>query len=240
MALNRMAALSLVSITALSLAACTDTHRSYRVASVGSAAAADYADGGSASGTGSGTGGSGSSGGSGSGAGTTGQSNLVVASGNILIGAASQYAQLTSSVNGSVPAGGVVNGKIGAILKTTGHTLVQLGTGTSVLLNGTGGKLGDLVTIDFGKGRVVGGPQPLVGVNVLAANPTTGSLATVSAASGNHLVGVTVLNPNTGNGSLVVAPQVAPLIGLQPVNGSLTGAVNGTVSATTTGLLSSN
>ena len=248
---KKMLASSLVSVAALSLASCADSDRNYRVASVGSAAAAEQAEGGSGSGTGTTTPGSGSGSGTGSGSGGTGSgtgdgsgngtgtgtgntANLIVASGNVLIGAASQYSQLTGSVNGTVPAGGVVNGSVSAILHTTGHTLVQLGTGTSVLLNGTGGRLGDVVSIDFGRGQVVGGPTPLIGVNVLAANPVSGSLATVNTASGNQLVGVTVLNPSTGSGSTVLAPQVAPLVGLQPVNASVTSTVSATVNAVLT------
>lgn len=158
----------------------------------------------------------------------------MAASGNVLIGAANQYAQLTSAVNGTVPAAGVLNARISAILGGTGQTVVQLGSGTSVLLNGTGGRLGDLVSLDLGNGRVIGGPQPLIGANILAANPVTGTLATVSAASGNNLLGVTVVNPAATAGSpVVIAPAVAPLIGLTGTT------VNGTVGATTTGLVNS-
>ncbi|QIK78114.1 hypothetical protein G7077_03490 [Sphingomonas piscis] len=120
---------------------------------------------------------------------------------------------------------------------TSGHTLVQLGGGTSVLLPGTGGRLGDLVRLDLGRGTVVGGPRPLIGLNVLAANPTTGQLATVSAVSGGNLLGVTVVNPSTNSGSLVLAPQVASLVGLQPTNPSVTSAVTTTVNGTVGGLV---
>lgn len=241
-------------MAAASLAACTDSDRTYRVASVGSAGAAqsaDGSDGGSDAGSGSGTGssgsGSGSAGGSASaggtgagagvGAGGNAGTNLIVASGNVLIGAASKYGSLSSALNGTVPGSGLANGKVVAVLNTSGHSLVRLGNGTGVLLNSTGGKIGDLVSIDFGKGQVVGGSSPLVGVNVLAANPTSGSLATVSAASGTNLVGVTVVNPGANSNSLVLAPQVAPLLNLQPSSPNVTTNVTATASGTVSGAI---
>jgi len=240
MTLKLVCGACLASASLLSLTACADTNRSYRVASVGSAGSfsADSTPGGSGGSTSSGGTSVGSSGGStGTGSGSS-QTGLIAATGNVLIGAATQYAGLSGTVNGLVPGSGILNGAVVGTLQSSGHTLVRLDTGTTVLLNGTGGGLGQLVSIDFGRGRVIGGPQPLVGVNVLAANPTSGSLATVTAASANKLVGVTVLNPTTGGGAPVLAPTVAPLLGLQPVNADLTTTVNAVVKGSVGGLLS--
>ncbi len=219
----------LTSVAALSLTACTGPHK-WRVASVGSTAQGEEQGEGpkgdqNGGGTGNGGTGNGGSGGSG-GSGGNSYNNLIIASGNVLIGAAAKFGNLSGTVNGTVPAAGVVSGKVVAVLNTSGHTLVKLGNGTNVLLDGTGGKLGSLVSIDFGKGRVIGGTTPLIGVNVLAANPRTGSLATVSAASGAKLVGVTVLNPGVNSGGPVLAPSVAPLLGLTSGSTKVSTSVN--------------
>jgi hypothetical protein len=214
-------ALTGISFASLALVSCADdTTRTYRIASVGS-----QGSGGSDGGNGNGNGNGGSNNGGG---------NIIVAGGNVLVGAAAQFAALTGATNGLVPLGGTVNATVTAILGNSGHTLVELGNGTSLLLDGNGGHLGDVLALDLGSGRVIGGPagSPLIGVNVLAANPVNGSLATVSAASGNQLVGVTVLDTalGTGNGNnILIAPAIAPALGLGAT-------VNGTVNATLGGL----
>ena len=230
MTLKLVCGACLASASLLSLTACADNNRTYRVASVGSAGSsgsvgADSTPGGSG---GSGTAGVGTAGGS-TGGGTS-QTGFIAATGNVLIGAATQYAGLSGNVNGLVPGSGIVNGAVVGTLQTSGHTLVRLDSGTTVLLNGTGGGLGQLVSIDFGRGQVIGGPRPLVGVNVLAANPTSG------AASANKLVGVTVLNPTTGGGAPVLSPTVAPLLGLQP-SANLSTTVNAVANGNVGGLL---
>ena len=231
--------MALLGITASSFAlvSCADdTTRTYRVSSVGASPAGgsdDDSGGGGGSGSGNGSG-------SGSGGGVTSTTNILVAGGNVLVGAASQFAALTGVTNGLVPLGGTVNATVTAILGSSGHTLVELGNGTSLLLDGTGGGLGDVLSLNLGSGQVVRGPNgsPLIGANVLAANPVSGTLATVNAASGNQLVGVTVLDSalgglggGSGSGNnVVIAPAIAPELGL---GATINGAVNATLGGLT-------
>ena len=222
-----------ITATSFALVSCAaDTTRTYRVSSVGASPAGGSDD---DSGGGDGSGGNGSGGGGGSG-GVTSTTNILVAGGNVLVGAASQFAALTGVTNGLVPLGGTVNATVTAILGSSGHTLVQLGNGTSLLLNGTGGGLGDVLSLNLANGQVVGGPSgsPLIGVNVLAANPVSGTLASVNAASGNQLVGVTVLDSALGGAgsgnNVVIAPAIAPALGL---GATINGAVNTTLGGLT-------
>ena len=142
---------------------------------------------------------------------------LIVASGNVLLGRAGQ---LTMPI-GPVATTGVVSGTVSAVLLTTGQTLVQLADGASVLLNGTGGALGDIVSIDLAQGQVVGGPNSLIGVNVLTANPTSGQLATASVGSGGTLLDVRAAGGGvTAGPSPVLQPVTTPLT--QPITNVLT------------------
>lgn len=208
-----LARVALVSATALALAACGSSG-SYRVASVGSAPAPDDSSsggGGSGGGSTGATGGSGSGAtGSGSGSGQTG-SGLLVTAGNAVIGTA-----------GVIPESGVVSGTVDRVLTGTGQTLVRLGSGQNVLLNGTGGAIGEAVSLDLGQGKVVGGSAPLVGLNVLATNPSTGQLATVGAGTSGNLVSVAV--PQSGVASTV-----------STVGNTVNGATGGAVTAGATG-----
>src|ERR1044071_5766253 len=104
---------------------------------------------------------------------------LIIAAGNSLLGSASRL----TLVSGEVPGTGLMNGTVSAILLTTNQTLVQLANGSSVLLSGVGGTLGDPISIDLGKGQVISGPNPLVGTNVLTSSPTAGQLTTVTIGS---------------------------------------------------------
>lgn len=231
--MNKLMNVALTGIAASSfaLASCADDTHTYRVSSIG-AHPSGSSDDGSGSGSGSGGGDNGSGGGSGSG--TTGGTSILIAGGNVLVGAASQFAALTGGTNGLVPLGGTLNATVTAILGNSGHTLVELGNGTSLLVDGTGGGLGDVLSVNLGTGQVVGGPtgSPLIGANILAANPVNGSLATINAASGNQLVGVTVLDTALGTGgagsgnNIVIAPAIAPALGL---GAGLSGTVNATV-----------
>lgn len=247
---GRMAGLALASIGMLSLAACNSSG-SYRVASVGTNIPGDTAgDGSGGTGdTGGGTGGGGGATGGGTGAGTgngtgtgsgTGNGgalggNLLAASGNAVIGVANTQAGLTAGLG--IPATGLVTGTVNRVLTATGQTLVGLGNGSTLILDGKGGALGSLVSIDLGQGKVIGGSSgasPLIGLNVLARNPSTGQLATVSAASGGNLVSVTVPNGQGGNLLNVSVPGV-----VGSTNGA-TGATGGLLSGvtqTTGGLL---
>ncbi|WP_447726771.1 hypothetical protein [Sphingomonas koreensis] len=199
-------ALVFASTAALTLAAC-ESSGNYRVGWVGdnpppssSSSSGGSSSGGSSSssgGSGSSSGGSSSSGGtpgasSGGGSGLAG--NLIVTAGNTVIGVAGKHDQLAQVVNGKLPATGIVTGTVTRVLDTTGQTLVNLGEGSGtggLILDGVGGKLGALVAIDLGKGKVIAAPEgskPLIGLNVLAQNPGTGSLATVGAGTGGKLL----------------------------------------------------
>lgn len=235
-----LARTALVSAAALTLVAC-DSSGSYRVASVGSTppGGGSTADGGSGSGGGTSTDGTGGSGGgsgsgstagggsgSGSGSGQTGQ-GLLVTAGNAVMGSASTLNGAAAPVNSAIPASGVVTGTVDRVLNRTGQTLVRLGNGSSVLLDGTGGRVGEVVSLDLGEGKVVGGSSPLVGLNVLARNPSTGSLASVGAASGGNLVSVTVPQSALNNGA--VGNTVAG------VGNVVNGATGGAITAGVTG-----
>lgn len=255
---GRLAGLALTSIGMLSLAACNSSG-SYRVASVGTNVPGDTAGDGSGGtgGTGGGTGGGATGGGTGSGTGSGSGAmggNLLAASGNAVIGVANAQTGLTAGLG--IPATGVVTGTVNRVLTATGQTLVGLGNGSSLILDGKGGALGSLVSIDLGQGKVIGGSSgasPLIGLNVLARNPSTGQLATVSAASGGNLVSVTVPNGQGGNLLNVSVPgtlgggtggAAGGLLGggtgatnaKANVNGTL-GTTLGTVNATVNGVL---
>ncbi|MBO9714411.1 hypothetical protein [Sphingomonas sp.] len=224
--------LALASTAALGLAAC-NSDGSYRVASVGTTAVGAEPDnnGGDGSGSGSGTAGGGSAGGSGSASGSQGGlgSKVLVSSGNAVMGLSGTQAGLTAGI----PGGGVVDATVTGTLKSTGQTLVQLGSGGTLVLDGNGGKLGDVVSLDLGQGKVIGSSNagsPLVGLNVLAKNPTTGSLVTVGGAN-NNLVSVTA--PGTGTGGLLNG--TGGVLGGTGGNASVTGAVGNTLNTTLNG-----
>ncbi|MCP3729420.1 hypothetical protein M9978_03170 [Sphingomonas sp. MG17] len=202
------------------------------------------------------SGGSGSSSSSGgtasSGGGSTGAQGLVgnvlVTAGNTVIGAAGKANGLVQG--GVLPTAGVVTGKVTGVLAKTGQTLVRLGeggTGGGLILDGAGGKVGALVGIDLGKGTVIAAPEgskSLIGVNVLAQNPTTGTLATVGGGTGGKLLTVDVngLGGATGGGLLggvTNAPQPGNLAGTaKGAVKSTVGTVGGVVGGVTGGLLS--
>ncbi len=157
------------SVAALALGGCSTTHE-FRVASVGDSSSEATADSGSSAGSAS--------------------LPLIVAAGNALLGPASQLTNTGGGVSGT----GLVDGTVSAILITTGQTLVQLSNGSTLLLNGVGGTLGDAVSIDLASGRVVGGPNTMVGANVLTTPTAGGQLVTATAGS-NSLVGRTGAAP---------------------------------------------
>ena len=138
----------------------------------------------------------------------------LVASGNLLIGSGSQ----------SVLLGGTVVGT----LESTSQTVVQLASGTSLLLNGIGGTLGDVVAIDPSIGRVVGGPVSLVGASVLGSSG--GTQLAGGGSRGGSLVSVGGRNsPTSAVGAVARGTQTL-------VSGtSATGRVTGTVTNTATG-----
>ncbi|MDF7777043.1 hypothetical protein P1X14_17430 [Sphingomonas sp. AOB5] len=236
--------LALASTAALALAAC-ESNGSYRVASVGttSVAAEEPGDtatnggGGSSGGSGTGTGTGSGSGGTGSGSGgSTGMSGpLLVTSGNAVIGVAGTTANVTANLG--IPGGGIVDAVVTGVIRRTGQTLVQLGGGGTLILGGTGGRIGDVVSLDLGAGKVIGGPNgsPLIGLNVLAQNPSTGRLATVNAASAGKLVSVTVPGLTGAGGTGGLLPAVTPV---PQGNAGANAGLVGTVTSTVTGVVS--
>jgi hypothetical protein len=252
-------ALVAASSAALVLAAC-ESSGNYRVGWVGdtpppdgtasssSSGGDDGGSGGTASSGGGSSGGGSSSGGSSGGASSGGTAssggpggqtgligNLIVTAGNTVIGTAGASDRLIT--NGVIPKTGVLTGKVTAVLAKTGQTLVNIGengTGGGLILDGAGGKLGALVGIDLGKGKVIAAPEgskSLIGLNVLAQNPSTGKLATVSAASGGKLLAIDVNGATGGgllNGGVLGGPAGTPV----PQPGAVGGAVGGVVDKT--------
>ena len=153
-----------------------------------------------------------------------------MSSGNAVMGLSGTQAGATAGLG--IPGSGVVDATVTGTLKSTGQTLVQLGDGGTLVLNGKGGKLGDVVSIDLGQGKVIGnsGGSALVGLNVLARNPTTGSLVTVGGAN-NNLVSVTA--PGTGTGGLLNG--TGGLLNGTGGNASLTGTAGNVVNTTLKG-----
>lgn len=144
---------------------------------------------------------------------------LIVASGNALLGPASQLVASTTAL----PTVGVVDGTVSSVLLTTDQTLVQLTSGSSVIVDGTGAALGDVVSIDLGAGKVIGGPSSLVGVSISPQGATTGGqLASVSVGPkkatissptvglptpGLPTLGSPTLGSPTGGASLISTPS---------------------------------
>lgn len=152
---------------------------------------------------------------------------LIVASGNALLGPASQ---LVTSIT-AVPTTGVVDGTVSSLVLTTDQTVVQLTNGSSVILDGTGAALGDVVSIDLGIGKVIGGPSSLVGVSVSPEGATTGGqLASVSVGPKT----ATINSPTVGLPTLPSPTLGSPTLG-SPALGTPTGAVS-LISPPSTGL----
>lgn len=223
----------LAGVAMVSLAACESTG-SYRVASIGSVPGDTGSSGGGGDGSGSasgsgGTNNGGGSGGTGTGTGTgsgtgngggggagTAQAGLVgkvlVTAGNTVIGAAGKQNALVTGVQNNVLT--PVNATVTRILTKTGQTLVDVGSGQLLILNGTGGKLGDLLKIDLASARVVGAPSgsPLLGVSVLSPTVATGRLAAVNG----------VLGGGTGAGGAATVPVTGLVSNVSAtVNGAL-------------------
>jgi hypothetical protein len=146
----------------------------------------------------------------------------LVAAGNTVIGVAGTTNNLTQTVNNVLPVTTPVTATVVGILTRTGQTIVQLGNGNSLILNGTGGVLGDLLKIDLGSKTVIGGPKgsPLIGVAVLS--PTGGLLNVAVGKPGT--AGATGLVGGVGN---TVNGLVGGVTGGTNNNGGLLGGVTG-------------
>ncbi len=81
---------------------------------------------------------------------------------------------------------------------STGQTVVQLASGTSVLLNSVGGMVGDGVAIDLKVGRVVRGPVSLLGNSVLGS--AGGTRIAAAGSRGGAVVQVAGRRVQVGRG----------------------------------------
>lgn len=178
--MNTMPWLAMLPFGAMLLGGCAH-EREFRVAYVGSEGSAQIAgDEGGASGS---------------------SSAPVVAAGNAMLGPAGRV--LTPGGSSS-PA--LVRGSVTSVLTSTNQTLVQLTNGATVLLNGTGATLGDLVAIDLSAGRVVGGSTSLVGTTVLNTTGTLGKVTATPLQTAGKLV-----NAGTRVGTSAVTSVTAPV-----------------------------
>jgi len=198
---NRSSLISLFCVAAMAGGGCS-SHREFRVASIGSDGSFEIA-------------GDRDSSRGGSQAPTRSGRAPVVTSGNVLMGSGQ------AGVN-AILASGTVTGVLGS----GGQTVVGLVNGTTVVLNGSGGSLGDMVSIDLGSSQVVAGPTSLVGLKVLNAN--AGSQASVGTTSGTGGTGLSSAGATTG--SLLPAPSASG-----SVSGAVTGTVGGAVGKTVPG-----
>jgi hypothetical protein len=216
---NRGSLIALCSIVAIASAGCS-SHREFRVASIGSDGSFEIAGDEDDSNTQ-------------SQARTRSRRAPLVTSGNVLMGSG------TGVLNAQL-----ANGTVTGVLGRSGQTVVGLVNGTTVVLNGSGGSLGDLVSIDLGAGQVVGGPSSLVGVSVLASSSGThqASVGSTSVTGGTSVNGVTSVTGVTGGtggtavtGVTGVGATTGALLPAPSASGGVSGAVTGTVTGTASG-----
>ena len=125
----------------------------------------------------------------------------IVAAGNAPLGPVG-----SAVAGGATGQRGIVNGSVTSVLPSTNQTLVQLSDGATVLINGTGGALGDLVAIDLGAGRVVGGATSLLGTSVMNRSAPVGQLTGSTLGNAGKLV-----NLPSGAGASAVTSVTAPV-----------------------------
>lgn len=146
-------------------------------------------------------------------------SKFVVTAGNILLGQAG--ASLGLSLDGAVSSTAVLSGSVTGVLQSTGQTLVELSNGASVLLNDTGGTVGDLVAIEVASGQVIAGPGALVGSQALSGSTVGGGSAVAGTAGGTLSSATATAGPTTAATSGAATPGSAA--------GSLTSTVTTTL-----------
>jgi len=192
-------------IIALSVCACSTTHE-FRVAAVGDAEQADAEATSPAA-----------------------ESAIIAASGNVILGPASRL----SAGQGSVAAGGTADGTVTQVLLSTGQTVVELAEGTSVIVDGLGGTLGDAVSVDLAQGQVIGGPQSLLGQNLTKVAGTATSLPGISTAR-SLATGTTSSNGAAGR---LLRSNAGQLLGIRRTTATVTNTVTN-VTNTLNGTLS--
>lgn len=128
---------------------------------------------------------------------------LLVVAGNILLGPA---AALANPSPGTL-ALSAQSASVSGFLLSSGQTIVQLDSGTTVLVGGLGGTIGDVVTLDTVTGTITSGPGTLVGSTVQAISPTIAAPiiavtdivpTTLSGGSATGTVGAIALPPTSG------------------------------------------
>lgn len=97
---------------------------------------------------------------------------IIVAAGNILLGPAAALARSPASLSASASStlSGDQTAIVSGILLSSGQTIIQLDSGSSLLIGGTGATIGDAVTLST-SGMVTSGPVGLIGATIQAANP---------------------------------------------------------------------
>ncbi len=126
------------------------------------------------------------------------RSAILVTAGNAVLDVADRADAVRGPLSGNVPNSAPITGTVTQVLASTGQALVRSGDGSSYLVDGLRAAAGSAVTIGAGQATLVGGPgsNPLIGVNVLTPGQTSGTAATLNAATGGNLLGATV--PSTG------------------------------------------
>jgi hypothetical protein len=170
---------------------------------------------------------------------------VLVKSGSLVNVVADKGLLLANAVDGRLPGGTRLVGTVIGVVKATGVTLVQTGSGEQFLVDGLAAAPGQLITATIGKATALGsaGASPLLGASILSPGQQSGSLLTVGVGSAGQLV---TLQPGTG-GSLLGgltggtpggAPGGSPVALVGNVVGTTTGAlsqVTGGVTGGTTG-----
>ncbi len=177
---------------------------------------------------------------------------VLVKSGGLVNVIADKGLLLANAVDGRLPGGTNLVGTVIGVVKATGVTLVQTGSGQQFLVDGLTAAPGQLITATIGKATALGsaGASPLLGASILSPGQQSGSLLTVGVGSGGQLV---TLQPGTGGnllggatggltggvtGGLTGGPAGSPVALVGNVVGTATGAlsqVTGGVTGGTTG-----
>lgn len=127
---------------------------------------------------------------------------VLVKTGGLVNVVADKGLLLANAVDGKLPGGTPLVGTVIGVVKATGVTLVQTGSGKQYLVDGLTAAPGQLITATIGKATALGSPgaSPLIGASILSPGQKAGSLLTVGVGSGGQLV---TLQPGVGGGSLL-------------------------------------
>lgn len=161
---------------------------------------------------------------------------VLIQSGSLVNVVADKGLLLANAVDGKLPGGTRLVGTVIGVVKATGVTLVQTGSGQQFLVDGLAAAPGQLITATIGKATALGssGASPLLGASILSPGQQSGSLLTVGVGSAGQLV---TLQPGTGGNLLggVTGGLTGGTPGGAPVGSPV--ALVGNVVGTTTGAL---